>query len=84
MYKSLLSLLFIPSLCFADFDLNIGISLSDEDSAKPEIYLPNPLGILRVEYETENNTTVFCEHISSFPLVEKGTGLNHCGLMLKL
>jgi hypothetical protein len=69
---------------YADFSLNVGVSLSDERSAKPEVNLPDPLGILRVRYETENKTTIFCEHISSFPLTEKGNGLNHCGFMIKL
>ena len=65
-------------------DFKAGISFADENSAAPEVNLPNPLGILRIEYPTENNNTIFCEHISSLPLEEKGSGLNHCGFLIEL
>lgn len=77
-------LLLIPSMVQADFSFYAGLSLSDEKGAKPEIDLPDPLGILRLEYETEKETIIFCEHISSFPKTEIGKGLGHCGFMIKL
>jgi hypothetical protein len=84
MYKYIFILLFLPCTVMADFSFYAGLSLSDEKSAKPEVDLPDPLGILRLEYETEKETVIFCEHISSFPKTEKGAGLNHCGFLLKL
>jgi len=77
-----MALLSMPA--YADFSLNVGMSLSDESRARPEVDLADPLGILRLEYETESNTTIFCEHISSIPKTEEGSGLNHCGFMIKL
>ena len=67
-----------------DIAVKAGLSFSDEPAGGPEVDLPNPLGIIRGEYETEQGNTLFCEHISSLPKVEEGAGLNHCGFMVPL
>ena len=55
------------------------------DTELPEEYDRNdPLGIIRIEYETERETTLFCEHISSIPGTGKELDINHCGAMFKL
>ena len=78
-----LAVLSSPAVC-ADFDFFAGVAFSDKTAAQPEVDLPGPLGILRIEYETERETTVFCEHISSLSEEEKGSGLNHCGFLVRL
>lgn len=83
-YLILTLLLLVSITAHADFSLKAGLSLSDEKSAQPEVDLPDPLGILRLEYETDKGNTLFCEHISSFPKTEQGSGLNHCGFMMEL
>ena len=84
MIKLIFILLFLATPAHADFSFYTGLALSDEKGAKPEVDLPDPLGILRVEYKTEKETIIFCEHISSFPKTEEGSGLNHCGFLIKL
>jgi hypothetical protein len=80
--------LFLLTLCApayaGDFNLYFGMSLSDESSTRPEVDLPDPLGILRMEYKTDRENIVFCEHISSLPKIEAGSGLNHCGFLVRL
>jgi hypothetical protein len=82
--RYLLTLLLISMPAHADFSFYAGVSKIDESKAKPEVDLQNPLGILRMEYETESETTIFCEHISSIPKDERGSGVNHCGFLIKL
>lgn len=66
-------------------DFKAGSSFNDERGGYPEIDgLVAPLGIIRLEYETERDNTVFCEHISSLSETEEGRGLNHCGFLFKL
>ena len=62
-----------------------GVSFNDEKGGEPEINgMVSPLGVIRAEYETERNNTLFCEHISSLSENEEGDGLNHCGFLLKI
>lgn len=81
---------FIPLFCllsmpsYAEFNFNAGVSLSNNTQAQPEVKLQDPLGILRVQYKTEKESVIFCEHISSIPKKEIGRGLNHCGFLIKL
>lgn len=77
----------LPLLLLAgcnDINIKVGVSFSDENGGAPDVDLPNPLGIIRGEYETERGNIGFCEHISSLPKVEEGSGLNHCGFMVPL
>jgi len=64
--------------------VKVGTSFNDERSGQPEVGLISPLGIVRVEYETERENTAFCEHISSLSQDEEGSGLNHCGFLFRL
>lgn len=83
MHKYIL-LILIPCIAHAEFSFYTGLSFNAEERDKPEVDLPNPLGILRFEYKTEKETIIFCEHISSFPKIEDGAGLNQCGFLIKL
>lgn len=52
-----------------------------ETQDAPEFYAPNPIGILGGETK-HKRLKGFCEHRSSIPYLEKGLGLNECGLKL--
>ena len=83
--RNVLFLLFVcSSHVTADIAFKYGLSVHNQDSADPEVNLETPLGILRLEYETEREHTVFCEHISSIEQHEIGRGFNHCGFLMKL
>ncbi len=79
---------------YAGFQYKVGLSFNLDDNSRPEhelardnserIDFGNPLGILRMEYKTQKGNTLFCEHISSIPSVERGNGFNHCGFMMGL
>lgn len=86
MYKivAMIIAVFPGQLLAGEFDFKVGMSLSMEAQARPEIDLPGPLGILRMQYKTDKGNELFCEHISSIPAVENGNGLNHCGFMVGL
>jgi hypothetical protein len=81
MYKIIL--LIIPLLCSCSaIDVKVGVSFRDEQGGEPEITnMPNPMGIVRAEYETEKGNTFFAEHITSIPGDEDGDGLNHAGFL---
>ena len=82
MYK-LIFILLLTSC--SSLSIKVGASFNDERSGEPEITgLVAPLGIIRAEYETERDNTVFCEHLSSLSEAEQGSGLNHCGFLFRL
>lgn len=84
MFRVLFLLLISTHIYAGEFNFKLGASISNERSAKPEVDLPSPLGILRFEYKTEKENIIFCEHISSIPSDEEGHGLNHCGFLIGL
>lgn len=81
MYKYILIIMLTGC---SQISIQAGMSFNDEQGGQPEIAnFPPPLGILRFEYETDSNSDIFCEHISSIPNAEIGYGLNHCGVLFK-
>lgn len=67
--------------------VEIGISVHDVSSAKPEINLPNSLGNFGLGYTYKTDTKEYIElyfkHTSSILYTEKGYGLNQLGLQYK-
>ena len=80
MYR-LIPVIFLASC--AKIDIKAGVSYFDSDYYSDEVR-ENPLGVIRVDYETERENEFFCEHISSIPYQGSGDELNHCGFLFKL
>jgi len=65
-------------------DLILGASMAWEMAAQPEYRVQNPLATVRIEWTGEQrDRRLYCEHISSVPMIEQGSGLNRCGIEFK-
>lgn len=67
----------------SEINIKAGASYFDENRYINDKKL-NPLGVIRVDYETERGNEIFCEHVSSIPYQGDGDELNHCGFLFKL
>jgi len=78
----LLILIFLIVGC-ANSKFDVGLAVHANQFDKPEYDGGNPLGVMRYSYSNRDQT-LFCEHISSLPDIEKGMGLNLCGIGLRI
>ncbi len=68
---------------FEGLILSAGLGMHSERLDSPEVQgIDNPVGIVRV-HKKSGRLEMYCEHISSIPIWERGHGFNHCGVLVR-
>ena len=62
-----------------------GMALHTTGLDSPEVNnLDNPVGIVQLDLNFNEDLKLFCKHESSIPRMEVGYGFNECGMMFKV
>ena len=81
MFK-VLAFMFLPML-FSD-EAYIGIGVHSTATDRPEIYLPNPIGITEADYHLNEKVDLVFKHESGIEYHEVGAGYNGMYLRVRI
>ena len=62
----------------------IGVTINPFPSSKKQINLRDPIGVIGIQHDLNENIRLFVEHQSSVPEKNDGMGFNHAGVKFLL